>query len=60
MCTKTEGENSKMDKGKCAQRRKERTQRLTKENVHKDTKNVHKDTRRELTNGQRKMSMKTQ
>jgi hypothetical protein len=51
MCTKIEGDNSQMDKVKCAQRHKERTHRWTK-------KNVHKDTRKELTDGQMKMCTK--
>jgi hypothetical protein len=42
-----------MDKGKHALRHKERTQRWTKENTHKDT-------RRELKDGQRKTCTKTQ
>jgi hypothetical protein len=42
-----------MDKGKHAQRHKERAKRWTNENMHKDT-------RRELKDGQRKMCTKTQ
>jgi len=51
--TKTQGQNSKMDKGKHAQRHKERTQRWTKENMHKNT-------WKELKDGQGKIWTKTQ